>query len=181
MNSIKTKFAVNAYDFLSIIATALIIIFLLFTFLFRTSSVYGTSMVPTLLEGNRVIVRTFGEEIKQGDIVIISQPNVYEVNLVKRVIAKGGQTVYIDADTGVVVVDGQVLDEPYLSVKTLVKGDINYPVTVPEGCFFVMGDNRNASTDSRFNSIGFINENYIVGKATFYIDGFSFKKLVFEK
>lgn len=177
MNESKAKFTANLYDLLSIIVSAIVIIFAVFTFGIRTSTVYGSSMIPTLVEGNKVVIQSFAYTPKQGDIVIISQPNIYDVNLVKRVIATEGQTVYIDTDTGVVVVDGKVLSEPYLTVKTKEKGDITYPVTVPKGCVFVMGDNRNYSTDSRFKAIGFINENYIAGKAMVKMDGLKFTKL----
>ena len=90
--------------------------------------------------------------------------------LVKRVIATGGQTVNIDGNTHEVSVDGVVLDEPYIREKTRLLGDaFTYPVTVPEGCVFVMGDNRNESGDSRYKAVGMIDERYIVGQAVYRI------------
>ena len=90
--------------------------------------------------------------------------------LVKRVIAKGGQTVDIDIPQGAVYVDGELLSEPYLNVKTKTLGDgFSYPVTVPEGKLFVMGDNRNESADSRYAGVGFIDERYVVGEAFYRI------------
>lgn len=177
MKTIKLKIANNCYDFSSIIGMALVIIFLLFAFIFRTSTVFGESMENTLFQGDRVVVSTFNYTPKTGDIVIISQPNQYEVNLVKRVIAVGGQTVYIDSSNGNIVVNNQVLTEPYIKETTKRLGNVNYPLTVPEGYVFVMGDNRNESLDSRFAEIGFIDERYIIGEATFKMEGFKFSKL----
>ena len=86
--------------------------------------------------------------------------------IVKRIIATGGDTVDIDPVTGDVSVNGEVLDEPYINETIDVlehMGDLTYPQTVPEGCVFVMGDNRNASTDSRASRLGMVDERYILG------------------
>ena len=171
MKKAKQLIVENAYFFISVIGTAFVIIFLIFTFLFRTSQVNGDSMNPNLYNGERVIVKVFAYEPKYGDIVIISQPNAMELNLVKRVIATAGQTVDIDTEKGVVIVDGVALNEPYTLDMTRVRGDWDYPITVPEGCVFAMGDNRNNSTDSRFNLVGFIQTDYIVGKVVLKFDG----------
>ena len=166
----KTKFATAIYDFAAILASSVITVAFIFAFLFKVSTVNGDSMVRTLNDGDRLIITARDYNIEQGDIIIISQPNTYEKVLIKRVIAKGGQTVDIDAVKGVVYVDGEVLDEPYLSVKTKTAGDgFTYPVTVPEGKLFVMGDNRNISADSRYAGIGFIDERYVVGEAIYRI------------
>ena len=89
--------------------------------------------------------------------------------MVKRVIATEGQTVDIDFAEGVVYVDGVALDEPYTSEPTNDREDFVGPVTVPEGYIFVMGDNRNASTDSRSNLVGMIRKEYVMGKSLFRI------------
>lgn len=89
--------------------------------------------------------------------------------LLKRIIAVGGQTVDVDATAGTVTVDGKVLYEPYIREQTLTQGNMNFPLTVPEGYVFVMGDNRNHSTDSRYKSIGLIDERYIMGKAFYRV------------
>lgn len=84
--------------------------------------------------------------------------------MVKRVIATEGQTIEIDFDRGRVYVDGELLDEPYIAEPTHNQLDFQGPQTVPEGCVFVMGDNRNASSDSRRAQIGMVDERLIVGK-----------------
>lgn len=165
-----TNFYTALYDFAAIIASSVITVAFIFAFLFKVSTVNGDSMVRTLNSGDKLIISARDYNIEQGDIVIISQPNAYDKVLIKRVIAKGGQTVDIDTANGVVIVDGEVLDEPYLSVKTKTAGDcFSYPVTVPEGMLFVMGDNRNISADSRYAGIGFIDERYVVGEAVYRI------------
>ena len=96
--------------------------------------------------------------------------------IVKRIIATGGDTIDIDPVTGDVLVNGEVLDEPYIAEKinTLEKmGDMTYPQTVPEGCVFVMGDNRNYSTDSRWSQLGMVDERYILGHVLSVVYPFS--------
>ena len=177
MSKIKSIIVDKAYYIVSVIVLAFVIIFVMFTFLFRTSVVRGESMLPNLLDGERVIVRVFAYKPEQGDVIIISQPNAMDLNLVKRVIATEGQTVDIDTVAGKVYVDGKELVESYITEPTFVSGDWDYPITVPEGCVFAMGDNRNNSTDSRFLSVGFIQTDYIVGQAIFKMNGFVFTKI----
>ena len=95
--------------------------------------------------------------------------------IVKRVIATEGQTVDIDFSTGEVRVDGEVQDEPYINEPTLTNFDdgLTYPVTVPEGCVFLMGDNRNHSSDSRYAPIGCVETDNILGKVILRIFPFS--------
>ena len=99
------------------------------------------------------------------DIVIVTQPNYFHEPIVKRVIATGGQTVDIDPLAGVVYVDGEALDEPYTLEPTYTLDDIQFPLTVPEGMLFVMGDNRNISLDSRYTEVGLIDVREIQGRA----------------
>ena len=115
------------------------------------------------------------ENIKNGDIVIVNNDNpALEKVIVKRVIATEGQTVDIDFDSGEVKVDGKVLQEDYINNLTLLdEGGHNYPVTVPENCVFVMGDNRMNSTDSRSPLVGFVPEDEILGKVSLRIFPFS--------
>ena len=165
----KKQFAA-IYDMVSVIATAVVAVAFAFIFIFRTVGVSGSSMYPTLSNFDRIILSAFLYEPENGDIVVTCQPSesiLIEDVLIKRVIATGGQTVDIDFETSTVYVDGVALDEPYINEPTRDREDFDEPVTVPEGYVFVMGDNRNHSTDSRDNRIGMIREEYILGKALF--------------
>ncbi len=161
----ETKKYSEAFDWLDCLVTALVFCIILFTFFGRTVGVIGSSMVPTLEEGDRLIVSKLFYEPKYGDIVVLRKESFMEEPIVKRVIATEGQTVDIDFTEGVVYVDGYALDEPYINALTTSPEDFTEPVTVPEGCIFVMGDNRNRSTDSRTNSIGCVDERMILGRA----------------
>ena len=166
----KNKFIYGLYDFASVIMTSVIAVAIIFTFGFKVSTVSGHSMNNTLKHGDRLIITAKDYSVDYGDIVIISQPNDYNEVLVKRVIALGGQTIDIDLKKGTVSIDGVVLDEPYIRERMVVSGDgFDYPLTIPEGKVFVMGDNRNESGDSRFAAVGLIDERYIVGEAVYRI------------
>lgn len=156
------------FDLAGSVATAMVIIFVVFTFVCRPTSVVGSSMLPTLSAGDWLITVP-KSEYKYGDIVIVTQPNVFNEPLVKRIIATEKQTVDINFVTGQVFVDGVELDEPYIAELTAKASDVTFPVQVPEGCVFVMGDNRNHSSDSRSSGVGFIDTRYILGKAQFRI------------
>ena len=154
----------DAYYTLQSLTVVLVALVLVFTFVGRLIMVDGTSMVPTLLNGEMMVVRSLGYEPRQGDIVVLTQESFMEDAIVKRVIAKGGQTVEIDYDAGTVTVDGVVLDEPYLNEPMVPCGDVT-SMTVPEGCLFVMADNRNVSADSRYSYVGVIDERRVIGQA----------------
>lgn len=151
------------YETVSVFVTALVIIAVMFTFLFRFVGVDGESMVPTLDNNDWLIVSAINHDIEQGDIVISTQPNAFDEPIVKRVIAKGGQTVDIDFTAGKVYVDGVELDEPYIAAPTHAMEGNTFPMVVPEGKLFLMGDNRNDSTDSRSPMVGCVDERYILG------------------
>ena len=169
MEEKNSKAVAGVFDFVSVIALAIVAVALSFTFVFRTITVVGNSMYPTLRNGDRIILTAFYTEPECGDIVVTGQPSEDPIPdvLVKRVIATEGQTVDIDFNLGVVYVDGVALDEPYVADLTREREDFTQPVVVPEGHIFAMGDNRNHSTDSRDSRVGFIKEEYILGKAVF--------------
>ena len=162
----KSGFHVSVYDMVSIVMSAFIIIAVVFTFVFRLVGVDGTSMTDTLQHGDWLLTVN-KESYERGDIVVITEPNYFDEPLIKRVIAKGGETVDIDYATSTVYVDGVALKEPYTREDFILQkfDDIDFPYTVPEGHIFCMGDNRNGSTDSRSNLIGSLDERYVLGKA----------------
>lgn len=139
---------------------------LLFTFVARIIVVSGPSMLDTLHNGDLILVWSLGYAPKQGDIVVLTQESYQEDSIVKRVIAVAGQTVDIDYGTDTVYVDGQALREDYTKEEMRVPsyGEGLNHVTVPEGCIFVMGDNRNHSADSRFPGIGIVDTRCVIGK-----------------
>ncbi len=159
-------------DFLEWVETiifALFTVIIIFTFILRQANVDGESMLPTLEDGERLIVNHLFYEPEVGDIVIVNSKGLGKP-IVKRVIAKGGDEVNIDFSTGEVSVNGTVLEEDYIKDLTkLDEGGHDYPVVVPENCYFVMGDNRMNSRDSRDAAVGFITEEEIMGKAVFRI------------
>ena len=154
----------NAYDWIESLVTAIIACILIFLFLFRVVNVQGSSMVPTLRESDKIVISRLAGNYKYGDIVVLTKTAFDDESIVKRVIATEGQTIDIDFDNGTVTVDGKVLDEPYIAEKTRREMDFKGPVTVPEGCIFCMGDNRNQSTDSRRSIIGMIDTRCVLGR-----------------
>ena len=160
--------AQDAYEWLQILIVALVTIILVFTFVGRITPVVGESMLPTLHEGDVMLIRDIGYTDPQpGDIVVLTKEfDAARGPIVKRIIAVEGQTVDIDYQTGTVYVDGEALDEPYLNepMEEPWYEDLT-SVTVPEGSVFVMGDNRNHSTDSRSTMLGAVEEDYIQGRA----------------
>ena len=140
------------------------VLVLVFSFFVRIIQVDGSSMVPTLVNGDKLIVWGAGYTPQRGDVVIVDSYTSYGKPLVKRVIAKGGDTISIDYDAGTVEVNGELLQEDYIAAPTHLGYDVEFPYTVPEGTVFVMGDNRNESLDSRSSYVGCIDERDILGK-----------------
>ncbi|MDD6489130.1 MAG: signal peptidase I [Clostridia bacterium] len=164
----KVTPATMVFEWTNALITALIIVLLLLTFVFRQVTVNGTSMTDTLKNGDRLIVSNFMYTPKNNDIVVISHGNNYSEPIIKRVIATEGQSLSINYDTGDVVVDGVLLDEPYIKGTTKqLRNPLDIPSVIPEGYVFVMGDNREGSLDSRSTEIGLIPVQNIIGKAEF--------------
>lgn len=165
----------SVYDWVETFVFALAAVILIFTFLFKFVMVSGESMMQTFHDRDRLLMTSIGYTPEGGDVVVVDvSHNLEELGYVsnapyiKRVIATEGQTVDLDPATWTVYVDGVALDEPYVyhcNNLPMVKGYVQYPYTVPEGHVFVMGDNRNGSSDSRM--LGAIDERYILGKVFF--------------
>ena len=158
------------FDAVSILITAIALLAIVFTFGFRMVGVNGTSMENTLKGGDWLIVTPYYDEPQYGDIVISTKETAAEGALVKRVIAVEGDVVDVHEDDSVYV-NGVKLDETYaLTQNTYGRGDRTYPLTVPEGCVMLMGDNRTVSWDSRYSNIGFIEKDFLLGKARLRVD-----------
>lgn len=160
--------SLDLFFWLQALTVCLSVLILLFTFVGRMVGVKGDSMYPTLHNGDTLLLQSAGYTPKQGDLVVLNkQFGAFDEPIVKRIIALGGQTVSIDYRAGTVSVDGQVLDEPYIAEAMEEPGDIYLTIrelTVPEGAVFVMGDNRNHSSDSRDERLGAVDQRYIIGK-----------------
>lgn len=180
----KPTAAEEIFEWLDVLATAIIAVVIIFSLICRIATIEGPSMQNTLFTGDRVIISNLGYTPKQGDIVVVSR-NINnsaedaqngQDPIIKRVIAVGGQTVDIDFERGVVSVDGVELVEPYAKTPTVRSFDVQFPLYVPEGYIFVLGDNRNNSTDSRDSRIGdggLIDTRYVLGHAVFRVFPFN--------
>ena len=157
----------TAYCCAQALITAVVGVVVLFTFFVRLIGVSGGSMQDTLYTGDRLLVlNSVFCDFQPGDVVVVNDYNAeLDETLVKRIIAVGGQTVDIDFTAGVVYVDGQPLEEPYTKEPTYKSDSIRFPLTLEEDEVFVMGDNRNHSTDSRSGQLGPVKEGYLQGKA----------------
>ena len=165
----KKKSLVKELREILLILAAFMVVYVLF---FRAVVVVGDSMNSTLVDGDRLLIvsRLIYRNPKQGDIIVASKDNFKDGEpIVKRVIATEGQTVDIDFDTGTVYVNGIALEEDYISSPTINSEGVKFPLTVPEGCVFVMGDNRFNSLDSRSTQIGLIDEREILGRVIFLL------------
>ena len=159
--------------YLKDLSKILIVILIVFLFCFRIAIVEGSSMYDTLVDGDYLLLlnHVLDGDPEYGDIVVISKSAYKDGEpIIKRVIATEGQEIDIDFSTGVVTVDGVPLDEPYISSETIqIISSMTFPLTVDEGCLFVMGDNRSGSLDSRSQIIGLIDSREIVGTAIFVL------------
>lgn len=173
-------------DVLDMIIVSMFCIILLFTYVFCMATVQGSSMYPTMVTDDQLLVSNLAGNPKAGDILIINVENanlldekgeVYESEgldktIVKRAIAVENDVVDIDFEAGVVIVNGEVLEEVYVNNPTtspVSGGAFDYPITIPEGYVYVMGDNREVSLDSRYPSVGLVHESDIKGKVVLRI------------
>ena len=167
-NSASETVLLCLHDLVHLLAGMLLVLLLLF----RIVIVSGPSMNATLIDGDFLLLLSniFYTQPQQGDIVVASKDSFNNGEpIIKRVIATQGQTVDIDFDAGVVYVDGVALEEDYTLTPTNLQEGITFPITVDEGCIFVMGDNRNLSKDSRNPEIGLIDQREVLGKAIFLL------------
>lgn len=148
------------YTLITVAAVAILVV----TLWLPVLQIYGSSMTPTLQEGE-IILSVKNSEFETGDIVAFYYNNKI---LIKRIICGPGDWIDIDED-GTVYVNEVRLDEPYLAEKALGECDISLPYQVPEGRWFVMGDHRSTSVDSRSTAVGCVSEEQIVGKIIFRV------------
>ncbi len=157
----------ESYEWVQALVCSVLTVVLLFTFGARLIGVDGHSMLPTLQNGDRMLVlnSVLYHDYKYSDVVVLRKDTFLKEPIVKRVIATAGQTVDIDFDSGTVYVEGEPLREDYINELTFLEEGTEFPLTVPEGHIFVMGDNRNRSSDSRDSNLGTVDTRYVIGRA----------------
>lgn len=170
----KKSFLSELFDWVEIIVLSAAFVLVLFTFVMRLAVVDGPSMENTLHHDEMLIISGLLYTPENNDIIVFNSPNFREP-IVKRIIATEGQTVDIDFETWTVIVDGKALQEDYVKkdLAPMKRSDIQFPLTVPDGHVFVMGDNRNDSLDSRSSLIGLVDERYILGEVKLRLTPFS--------
>lgn len=160
----------EAYEWVRTLICSVLTVVLVFTFAVRGFWVDGQSMRETLQNGDLLLILNdhLCRDYQPGDIVVLRKASFRDGKpIVKRVIALEGQTVDIDFEAGIVYVDGEALEEDYIREPTWTSEGLDFPMTVPEGHIFVLGDNRNNSSDSRHRDLGPIDTRMLIGKALF--------------
>lgn len=169
----KTKLFSVFYDLTESIVQGIFLAVLLVCFVVRTVNISGDSMLPTLKNNDKIIVWELNYKPKSGDIVIIKRGKYLDTPLIKRIIATENQIIDINYFTDKVIINNEELHENYIREKNLwLQGDIDLPCKIPKDHVWVMGDNRNNSTDSRFAEVGLIPIKNIIGKAVYRISPF---------
>lgn len=170
MKNSYNKICTGIYSFLGTLIACMMCIFAVFTMGIRVAQVTGNSMYPGLENGDSVLISGVFYKPAYGDIIAIGRSTGENTSFIKRIIGLPGDEINIDFESHIVTVNGYVVPETYkVNAALSEKGDLTYPVTVPEGCVFVLGDNRDDSLDSRFSKIGFIKLEEIAGKALFRV------------
>ena len=163
----KGSFRMDLYFWMQALAVALVALILTFTLAGRVIKVVGDSMLPTHHENDQILLQSIGYTPKQGDIVVLRKSSFMSDPVVKRVIATEGQHVTVDYMNHCVLVDGVPLEEPYILELMQDPNRSDMPVvdvTVPEGSIYVLGDNRNHSSDSRSERLGTVDTRYVLGR-----------------
>lgn len=185
--NLKKDLKKSIFEWLDMIVVAVIVVVFIAIVGCRVATIVGNSMQNTFFNGEKILISKLFYEPTPGDVVVISRnsnndidKDNYQEPIIKRIIATGGMYVDIDFKTGNVYTgyiqsDMKLLDEPYIKTLTVKRGDVEFPLYVPEGKIFVLGDNRGDSLDSRYSEIGLIDEKDILGKAIFRI--FPFTKI----
>lgn len=157
------------FEWLEVIAQTIVFVAFVFTFMFRLMTVKGSSMLNTLHNADKVFAWRYNYVPTNGDVVVIRKYGKLTESIVKRVIATQGQKFHIDFFTGSVYVDGKKLNEYYIKEPMRIMGteDQVIPEVIPEGKCFVMGDNRNGSTDSRWTYVGLVDYRDVMGRVCF--------------
>ncbi len=165
-------------EWMETIIVAFVAVTICFTFLARVITVDGSSMEPTYYDGDRVLVTSLAGQAEKGDVVIIV--HALEDTIIKRVVATEGQVVDFDPVQGELTVDGTPVKGEEFGIEngiTFVPDRpgmvMEFPQQVPEGCVFVLGDNRGASQDSRYLSVGMVDRRNILGRVVLNLFPFS--------
>lgn len=163
------KYNSLCFDWGEALVTSLTVVILIFVFVIRFIGVDGESMYPTLKHKDQLVISNLFYTPKYGDIVVLTKKSFIEGPIIKRIIATEGQT--IDYYDNKVWVDGVLLDEPYINHDDFdaIVSDMPFPLVVPPDNVFVMGDNRNRSSDSRLSKLGTVNKKLILGRVLFRV------------
>jgi len=160
-------FSYDLADFMLSMVKVTGVLVVLLMLIFRYAVVDGDSMIPTFHNKDRVFAVNIFYEPQRLDVVAVFDSKYFHKPLIKRVIGVAGDKIVVDAQAGKVFVNDVALEDSYTGEPTTEAGNIRYPVVVPEGCIFVMGDNRNYSFDSRYSEVGMIKLEAVIGKVVY--------------